>query len=455
MEEVQMPTYLYKAITKNGQIVKNKITDVNKMNCIRRLKRSDLLPISVVQTFRVAKKEKKGPRNFRRVNNELKKIGKQRLKDNAHKRKSLRERVFSKIMGTQKITSRDIRIFTQNFYLLKKANFNNVHALSTVMENTENAKLKLILEDILYGVEAGEFMYTTLEYYSEIFPYVYVNMIKVGELSGSLELSLKQAIRYLDETEALKTKVKRILIPNIGMFIGIIVMLFVCVIVGVPVIQNIFESIGTTDQLPWITLWFAGVVDILMKYWYIPVFVIAGTIIGIIVYINTPEGRYKFDKFKYNMPIFGQLIYLIDFSRLLKNMLLNLENGIRIQDSLEVSKNVIKNNVMLSMIDMAINNIYVGQSWIEPFEQAKFSNPMTVEMLKIGMQTDLAEMMEKLVEYMDIDIDNALEKIMKVLPEISYAIVGAVLIFFVVVVLVPCIQIYMGGFMFSAYESYM
>jgi len=151
------------------------------------------------------------------------------------------------------------------------------------------------------------------------------------------------------------------------------------------------------------------------------------------------------------MPIFGKLIYLIDFSRLLKNMLLNIQNGIRIQDALTVSKNVVKNTVMLSMIDVAINNIYLGQSWIEPFETTKFSNPMTVEMLKIGMKTDLGEMMDKLVEYMDIDIDNALEKIMKVLPEIAYAVVGVVLIFFVIVVLVPCVQIYMGGFLFSAY----
>ena len=151
------------------------------------------------------------------------------------------------------------------------------------------------------------------------------------------------------------------------------------------------------------------------------------------------------------MPIFGKLIYLIDFSRLLKNILLNLENGIRIQDALIVSKSVVKNNVMLSMIDIAINNIYIGQSWIEPFENASFSNPMTVEMLKIGMRTDLTEMMGKLVEYMDIDIDNTLERITRVLPEVTYAIVGSVLIFFVVVVLVPCIQLYMGGFLFSAY----
>ena len=75
---------------------------------------------------------------------------------------------------------------------------------------------------------------------------------------------------------------------------------------------------------------------------------------------------------------------------------------------------------------------------------------MITEMLKIGMQTDLSEMMEKLVEYMEIDIDNIMDKIMKVLPEVVYAIVGVVLIFFVIVVLVPCINSYMGNFLFSA-----
>ena len=151
------------------------------------------------------------------------------------------------------------------------------------------------------------------------------------------------------------------------------------------------------------------------------------------------------------MPVFGELIFALDFSRFLKAMLLNLKNGMRIQDSIEVSKNVIKNYVMLSMIETSINNMLTGSSWIEPFEESGLANPMITEMLKIGMQTDLAEMMEKLVEYMQIDIDNIMEKIMKVLPQVVYAIVGVVLIFFVLVVLVPCIQVYMGNFLFSAY----
>ena len=151
------------------------------------------------------------------------------------------------------------------------------------------------------------------------------------------------------------------------------------------------------------------------------------------------------------MPIFGPLIYAIDFSRLVRAILLNIKNGMRIQDALQTSKSITNNLVMLSLVESAINNILIGQSWIEPFEKSGLSSPMITEMLKIGMQSDLAEMMEKLLEYMEIDIDNIMAKIMKVLPQIVYIIVGALLIFVTLVVLVPMIQIYMGTWLFSAY----
>ena len=73
-------------------------------------------------------------------------------------------------------------------------------------------------------------------------------------------------------------------------------------------------------------------------------------------------------------------------------------------------------------------------------------------MLKIGMQTDLPDMMEKLLDYMDVDIQNSLNRIMKVLPEISYLFVGVFLIFLVIALLVPCINLYMGGFMLEGLD---
>ena len=449
-----MPVYIYRAVTKTGLIVKNKVESASKQTLLKRLKANNLLPIDVMQVAYAGKslrKKKTKKRNIEDIGEIVKNINTTNLERTKSKQLSTFEKINLYFEGTKKITSRDLVVFTQNFYLLKKANFNNIHALNTIIKGTENITFKGILEDILAGVEAGENMYTTMEYYSDVFPFIYVNMIKVGELSGSLTNSLKQAVDYLDETNALNRKIRGILVPNIIQFVLLLVMLFVGTLVAIPAIQNVFDELGTEEELPAITLWFADFLDNLIAYWYIPVGIIAAIVGIIIFYINTPRGKYNFDYFKYKMPIFGELIFALDFSRLMRAMLLNLRNGMRIQESLEISKNVIHNYVMLSIIETSINNILTGSSWIEPFEQSGLAKPMEIEMLKIGMQTDLPEMMDKLVEYMQIDIDNIMTKIMKALPQLVYAIVGAVLIFFVLVVLVPCVQFYMGQFLFSAY----
>ena len=346
----------------------------------------------------------------------------------------------------QKVTVRDIIIFTQNFYLLKRANFNNIHALNTIINSTDNLSFRGIIEDILAGVEAGEYMYTTMEYYSDIFPYVYINMIKVGELSGSLTNSLEQAVQYLEDTTTRNKKIRGILIPNLAQFISILLLLIFGTIFILPEIQKVFNSIGEGVRLPEPTLKFMALVDNLTLYWYIPVGIIAIIALLVVGYISTPKGKYNWHYFKYKAPIFGRLIFGIDFSRLMRAMLLNLKNGMRIQEALNVSKSVVKNYVMLSIIETSINNILIGGSWIEPFEKSGLCSSMEIEMLKIGMQTDLPDMMEKLLDYMDVDIQNSLNKIMKVLPEISYSFVGILLIILVVVLLVPCIQLYMGEF---------
>jgi len=443
-----MPTYTYRAVTSSGVVVRNRVEAASKQSLLRALKDNELMPITIEQVSYSSRKKKTKKKNIKDIEEIMQNVNTTQI--NTKKTTTTKEKISMYLSKTEKITNRDLVIFTQNFYLLKKANFNNIHALKTIIESTENVTFKGILEDILAGVEAGENMYTTMEYYSDTFPYLYINMIKVGELSGSLTNALEQAVNYLETSDALNKKIRSILVPNIVQFSLILVMLVVGTLVAIPAIQNVYDEMGSTDKLPAATIWFQGVINGLMHYWYIPTAIIIAIVAGIIFYINTPKGKYNFDYFKYKMPIFGQLIFALDFSRLMKAMLLNLKNGMRIQDAIEVSKNVVQNYVMLSIVETSMNNILIGDSWIEPFEKSGLAKSMITEMLKIGMQTDLAEMMEKLVEYMEIDIDNILEKVMKALPEVSYLIVGVVLIFFVLVVLAPCIQTYMGGFLFSA-----
>lgn len=443
-----MPTFVYRAVDEHGKIVRNRVEDINKKMLIKKLKNHNLMPISVVQVnkaiFKSKKKQKKNVNDVNEMIQNAKLINNGMPKE----KKSILQRLGGNV--SSKITTRDLVIFTQDLYLLKKANFNNIHALSTIIETTENDQLREIIRDILAGVEAGENMYTTMEYYSDVFPYLYINMVRVGEQSGSLTKSLEEAVEYLDSNEKFTKKVRGILIPNVLMLIGIIALLIVGTIVMVPLLQNLYSSMGSDEELPAITLWFANFIEKLAQYWYIPVAVIGGIIAIIIAYINSPKGKYNFDYYKYTMPLFGKLFFSLDFLRFARAMLLNLNNGIRIQDSLEISKNVVKNLVLRSVIESSINDILLGHSWVESFEKSKLASPMIIEMLNIGMSTDLKEMMAKLLEYMQVDIDNTLAKITKALPEIVYSIVGIALVFLVVVVLVPCITAYMGGWIFSA-----
>ena len=189
-----MPEYIYRAVTSKGQIVKNRVEDVNRNTLIKKLKNNNIMPISITQVGYKSKKTKANKRNILDIDDIMKQANSSNILQGRDSLKpSMKERVNLALAREEKITTRDIIIFTQNFYLLKKANFNNIHALSTIIESTDNLSLRGVLQDILAGVEAGEYMYTTMEYYSNVFPYIYINMVKVGELSGSLEKSLQQA----------------------------------------------------------------------------------------------------------------------------------------------------------------------------------------------------------------------------------------------------------------------
>ena len=158
-----MPTYMYKAMTKTGIVVRNKVEFASKQNLIKTLKSNDLLPISIEQISYSSKKTpKRKKKNITDIQEIMKNVNTTQLNKEKKMTLSTKEKINMYLAKTEKITQRDIVVFTQNFYLLKKANFNNIHALNTIIESTENISFRGILEDILAGVEAGENMYTTM-----------------------------------------------------------------------------------------------------------------------------------------------------------------------------------------------------------------------------------------------------------------------------------------------------
>ena len=150
-----MPEYVYRAVTKKGQIVKNKVEESSRQALIKKLKGNELMPIQIVQVGYIGKKQKKLKKNVTNIEDIMKTANSTNIfKADEVTKATFIEKINLALSATEKITTRDLVIFTQNFYLLKKANFNNIHALSTIIQSTENLSFKGILEDILAGVEA-------------------------------------------------------------------------------------------------------------------------------------------------------------------------------------------------------------------------------------------------------------------------------------------------------------
>ncbi len=150
-----MPEYVYRAVTKKGQIVKNKVEESSRQALIKKLKGNELMPIQIVQVGYIGKKQKKVKKNVTNIEDIMKTANSTNIfKTDEITKATFIEKINLALSATEKITTRDLVIFTQNFYLLKKANFNNIHALSTIIQSTENLSFKGILEDILAGVEA-------------------------------------------------------------------------------------------------------------------------------------------------------------------------------------------------------------------------------------------------------------------------------------------------------------
>ncbi|MEG1141178.1 MAG: type II secretion system F family protein, partial [Clostridia bacterium] len=353
-----MPDYKYRAILRDGKIVRGKILATNKHLVIEKIKTAKMQPIIVkkMQSKKFDKNKfiKKTPKMYKPT------IIKPSANFKSFSLKDLKESNFHPFTT---IKTKDIIAFSNNLYILKKANFNNIQALQSLYEGIDNPVFKDIIEDVLIGVESGERLYKVMSNYPKVFPSMYVNFIKVGEESGTLDTALLYARDYIEESVTLNKRIKSAIIPRVLQFIFIMLAMVLGLLIGVPILENVYDMFGSDKPMPPATMFALDVVNWCIARWYLFVIGFIGIAVIFFTYINTPRGRYNWDKMLLTAPIFGNLMNNITVSKFFQAMLLNLRNGMRIQESLDVSKNVTKNYYFLSVIEAGKVNALSGGSW--------------------------------------------------------------------------------------------
>ncbi len=443
-----MPDFKYRAVLKNGKMIRGILTAKSKSDVIQMIKNTKMRPISIV-----AKKIKRPAVQREKI--DLKKLSKVADKDvkkfntksNIPPKSKVASLLTADVSFGGGVKPKDVLVFTNALYILKKAKFNNITALESVYNSTESKKLKEIIEEIIIGVESGETIYSTMAKYPNVFPPLYANFVKVGEESGSLDNALQYGRQYMESSIKLRKTIRGILIPKILQFVLIVGGMMIALLFGAPMIENVYDMFGSDKELPQATLVAIAMSKWIVANWYIVLGIIFAIFILYKLYVSTPIGRYNVDKIKVKFPVFGTLTLNILTNKFFQAMSLNMKNGMRIQDSLEIAKNVTNNYYFLALIETGKNNLLSGGSWIEPFAIEGAFTPMTIEMLDIGMKTDLVEMMGKIEEYVEQEINESIAATVKALPDIMYVFIGIVLVFFVITVMIPLIDVYMGGFL--------
>ena len=400
-----MPEYKYRGMLRNGKILRGIMTARNRHDVIMKLKNSRVQPIKVKSTKNQLVSESKKKVDKKKLAQIQQDVEKQKSYSKQRRARTNNKTGIWSILTSDVsfggVKPKDVLTFTNSLYVLKKAKFNNVAAFESLFNSTENKKLQDIIEDILIGVEGGSTIHEMMARYPKVFPALYVNFVRVGEESGSLDSALLHARDYMESNLKLKKQIRGILLPKVAMFVFILLAMMVALLFGAPLIQNVYDMFGVDKDLPAVTQVAISCAKWIVKYWYVVLSILLGIFTVFKVYVSSSIGRYQWDKLKIKFPVFGRLILNIITNKFFQAMLLNLKNGMRIQESLETSKNVTDNYYFLSLIETAKNNLQAGGSWIEPFEADKAFPPMATEMLKIGMESDLVEMMDKVSEYIE------------------------------------------------------
>lgn len=430
-----MQKFICRVVTPQGQVVEVKLQENDKMACIKKLKRNGMTPISIEPSFTFSK-------NLKARNKKL------TATIHSKKKKKITLIKNNDIDFLNTVSLEELKEFTEDLITLRKSNFKINHALKTIINKVENQYFKKILQEMLDGLIEGKYLYKTMKEYKNVFPQVYRNLIKTGELSQMFDDSLTHAITYLEDELKIKSKIKNIIIPNLVAFAGIILMLFLAVLVVIPNVQDIFMAYGTNIAVPKFVLITSNIINLILKYWFILLIILGIGTYLIIKYIHTEKGSYKFNSLKYNNFLIGKLWYLLDFSRMVKSIIMNLKNRMRIEDALEISKNATKNTYMHELIEKAINNVYTGKSWLDAFDDEKSLSSIVLELLKRGSKSNDLKDFALALDYLDKEIDKEIDKLLRRLPIISYGIVGIALILFIVTILIPCMQVYLGGILF-------
>ena len=340
----------------------------------------------------------------------------------------------------QRVSTKDVSIFTRQLSTLLGSGIPLVPSLSVLIAQTKNPLLKQTLAQIREQVNEGKSLTEGLLNFPRIFPPFYVNMIRAGESSGTINLVLERLADFSENQQAMMSKIKTALAyPIVMLFVGSGV-IFLLMTFVVPKITGIFTDMHQT--LPLITIVLIGVSSFLKSFWWLILILLAAAIAAFkYTTTATDGGRRLWDTAKLRTPVWGQVNLKIAIARFCRTLATLLQSGVPLLASMEIVRNVVDNILIGEAIDKASKDVEEGKGLSGPLTQSGLFPPLVTEMVAVGEQTGtLEKMLNRVATAYETEAQSDIMVMTSLLEPLMILVMGLVVGFIVVSILLPIFE---------------
>jgi general secretion pathway protein F len=349
----------------------------------------------------------------------------------------LRDITLKGILG--RVRMEDLAVTTRQLSTLVGASIPLVDALNALYEQTDSPPMKKTIAQVRDSVNEGLSFADALAQHKRVYPDLYVNMVRSGEVSGALDVVLLRLAEFLEGQHRLRSRVTAALLyPAVLLFISIMVLMYLLTAV-VPKVVGMFESMNQVLPVP--TRVLIAVSTFLSATWWI--FVVAAVVIAVLVsrWRKTEKGSLKFDQFRTGFPIYGSVYRKVSVARFARTLGTLLASGVPIIESLRIVKTVVQNRIMEIAIEDSIAEVMDGSSLAAPLKRSGVFPPILVHMISVGEKSgSLEEMLTKAAESYEGDVETTVAGLTSILEPIMIVIMGGIVGFVVISILMPMLE---------------
>lgn len=327
----------------------------------------------------------------------------------------------------QKTNRAQIAEFTKQLSTMLNAGIKLTEALSVLVQQITDIRLKSAVADIRDRVVTGESFADALGEYDDYFDVIYVSMMRVGEVTGTLSESLTTVAGFMEKRQRLQSKMTTAMIYPVILILGCIAVVIFLTVMVIPTIAEQIEKTGA--QLPWITTALVNVSGVIMSWKIIVIIaVIVLIVLAVKRFVATQRGAYLKDKLVLSLPVIGPLLKQQIVARFASTLSTLLGAGLSMADSLKVVAEVTGNSIMNRAVKQARERILSGADIATPLKDSGVIDPTIAHMVTVGEKSgELEQMLKNISENLESSSDVLIERLSAAVEPIIIVVMAVVI----------------------------